>query len=144
MLGTLCNTIDCNLIQVHIGTDDKVTNAERSIALASCFGCDAITYGYDIYIRNLEPDGTINPTLLAHEGTHVSQYKQWGAAYYYADAVMTQSFNALGDDQYQVPKPMTKPFGKYGMEQQATIVEQCFGGDAESCAKSPYQFPIRR
>lgn len=143
-LGDMCDKIDCDKAQVHTGSDDSTTNARRDLLLKHCGRCRAITTGNDIYIRGdeLDPatDGIRDMSLLAHEMTHVGQFQTWGRIRYVAQGLMTQAFDQLGADQYDPPLPLTRKFNGYGMEQQATIVERCFEGNAQYCAVSPYSF----
>ncbi|MDQ2930849.1 MAG: DUF4157 domain-containing protein [Gemmatimonadota bacterium] len=145
-LGDECDSghVDCDKVQVHTGNDDKSQNADREMWLKTCNGCSAITIGNDIYVRggNVEQSGDVNKDLLAHEVTHVGQFQRWGWIRYTAQGLATQFFdNVLHEDQYSVPLPMKRAWSNYGMEQQATIVEQCSAGNPVYCAKSPYTFP---
>jgi hypothetical protein len=130
--------------QVHTGNDDKSTNAKRKMWLKACNGCGAITVGHDIYFADAtvtnKKTGAVNKQVLAHEMTHVGQFEDWGALGYVVGGGLTQFFN-LFEDQYSVPLPMGRNWTRYGMEQQATIVEQCYAGVQVYCANSPYSFP---
>jgi hypothetical protein len=77
--------------------------------------------------------------VLAHELTHCAQYQAWGPAVYYARGMITQLRDLahrtlrVGSSPYSYRVKPGKPFGSYGMEQQAQMVEDRFrqdvGGD---------------
>jgi hypothetical protein len=77
--------------------------------------------------------------VLAHELTHCAQYQAWGPLVYYARGAINQLRDQIHRQLRVGPSPYSyrvkpgKPFGSYGMEQQAQMVEDRFrqgsGGD---------------
>jgi hypothetical protein len=77
--------------------------------------------------------------VLAHELTHCAQYQTWGPLVYYARGAVNQLLDQIHRQLRVGPSPYSyrvkpgKPFGSYGMEQQAQMVEDSFrqesGGD---------------
>jgi hypothetical protein len=70
--------------------------------------------------------------VLAHELTHCAQYQAWGPGVYFARGLVTQARDLLhrtlrvGSSPYAYRVKPGKPFGAYGMEQQAQMVEDRF------------------
>lgn len=73
--------------------------------------------------------------------THVWQYEQWGKWKYAILGVWTQfKHRVLGIDQYGWLHNSHRPFGQQGMEQQATIVQDCFRNNRfYACGLSPFR-----
>ena len=70
--------------------------------------------------------------VLAHELTHCGQYQTWGPGLYFARGAITQLRDlvhrtlGVGTSPYAYRVEPGKPFGSYGMEQQAQMVEDRF------------------
>jgi hypothetical protein len=77
--------------------------------------------------------------VLAHELTHCAQYQAWGPWVYYARGAINQLRDQihrklrLGPSPYSYRVKPDKPFGSYGMEEQAQMVEDRFrqGSDGD-------------
>lgn len=74
---------------------------------------------------------------LAHEVAHVRQFEQWGAARYFLRGAVDQLRHllfpiGLAENPYDWRRVSRRPFGEYGMEQQAQIVEDAVRGDGEA------------
>jgi RHS repeat-associated protein len=148
-LGTVCDEIQCSLIDVHDGHDDARTNKTRSLITAASRG-RSITIGYGIWAGDLDIDGSgyIKRDVLIHEAAHVTQFAQWGelkyiivgAATQYYDTYMSKMYGEP-NTAYYVPFPLTSDYSKYGMEQQAVIVQKCARKMYGYCATSPFSFP---
>jgi hypothetical protein len=69
---------------------------------------------------------------LAHELTHCAQYQAWGPGVYFARGITAQLRELIhrtlrvGSSPYSYRVKPDKPFGSYGMEQQAQMVEDRF------------------
>ena len=150
-LGNTCKTIDCDQIRVHRGNDGAVTNGVRAVVLKASLGA-AITLGNDIFLPSSVAHDI--PTL-AHEVTHAGEYQLdvalgaatggaagvvGGIATYYAQGGWDQSTRLFGHNPYALPAvlPAGVPWGSYGFEQRAQIVEDCFLAVAGRCTVSPY------
>lgn len=70
--------------------------------------------------------------VLAHELTHCGQYQAWGFWRYFARGATSQAREllyrktGLGSSPYSYRIEPGKAFQRYGMEQQAQMVEDCF------------------
>jgi hypothetical protein len=86
-------------------------------------GGSAIALGYHVFVP-----GRVRLPMLAHELTHVCQYRRWGVIRYYARGFWNQVIlrTICGRDVYHWSPTPGKSFGDYGMEQQGQIVEDCF------------------
>ncbi len=103
----------------------------------------AMTFGHTIAFR----EGTnINSTdrefvaLLAHELTHVVQYRELGAVAFYGRAIWEHTLGRLfHGNPYSVDR-FDRPFGSYRLEQQGTIVHLCYlNPSSAACGASPYR-----
>ena len=138
-MGNYCNQVDCDKIDIHEGKDSEKENSARKDVLKASFG-SSITLGNDIYIsdRDVGDFGT-----LAHELTHVYQFqvtfKNDGNSYVRHLGWEQFKQHVLGRDVYSVGDlSSSKPFSKYGYEQQAEIVRFCMSdGNPLACGKSP-------
>jgi hypothetical protein len=75
--------------------------------------------------------------VLAHELTHCAQYQAWGPGVYYMRGMIAQLRDLahrtlrVGSSPYSYRVKPGKPFGSYGMEQQAQMVEDRFRQGSE-------------
>lgn len=131
-LGDLCNQADCSKIQVHRGNDGAAANATRA-AVLKLSGNRSVTLGNDIYLSDAADFAT-----LAHETQHVVQYQKWGAGEYLRQGINERVLEWTGRNPYKYSLN-GRSLGRYGMEQQGQIVEDCFRGKTGACwaAKLP-------
>jgi RHS repeat-associated protein len=125
-LGDLCKRADCTKIQVHRGYDSRVTNGTRS-SILKMSGRRSFTSGNDIWLAN-----GADFAELGHEVTHSMQFQKWGSSEYLRQGFNERMFELEGGNPYGY-RLNGRPFEKYGMEQQAQIVEDCFRGKRASC-----------
>ncbi|MDA8243878.1 MAG: hypothetical protein M0025_07130 [Elusimicrobia bacterium] len=99
-------------------------------------GGAAVTWGNTIYYPNENGVSVYNPETMTdwnvHEMTHVYQYQKDGWSYA-AKSVIEQLRKGQGAYSYQLEPG--KPFNKYGIEQQARMVQDYYSGslsDADS------------
>jgi hypothetical protein len=137
-LGTTCEKVDCDKVDVHRGNDGRIRNAVRK-AMMFFSGGRSVTLGNHVYLGD---DDAQSIPVLSHEVTHVGQYQQWGVLKYYGLGIGARISERLGGDPYSLPNPLPLgvPFINYGMEQQAQIVQNCFAS-LIGCYVSPYQPP---
>ena len=119
-----------NLDQVRVYNDTSLLGR----IVIRCTRGAAIALGHHIFIPR---DATL-PTM-AHELTHVAQYKEWGAVVYLARGAWNQIVlrTLLGRDVYRWEPEPGKDFASYGMEQQGQIVQDSF--DARSPRRASAQ-----
>lgn len=136
----MCEKMDCDKVQVHRGRDGRLRNAWRSavVGVAGLFGASAVTFGNRIYLSKAVAH---NDQILVHEVAHAGQRQEWGALRYYGRGFGTQARGPFKDVYDPGDLAQGRPFGSYGMEQQATIVERCYLQNPAACAISPYSFP---
>lgn len=155
-LGDLCFEVDCSLVEVYDGSDTSdAKNALRDAAL-KLTGGTSITLGYHIFLANRHV-GRMD--VLAHEMVHVIQFARLASLgqpqLYFQLGLATQSINWLhrktagliGRDEYAFGTLLAdaKPFGRYRMEQQASIVQSCYNLSVPwACQVSPWSFPHTR
>ena len=134
-LGDLAARVDCTRIRLH-----RHPTRLRALVLWLSRG-RAVALGNDVFLPDRCADDL---ATLAHELTHCGQFQRWGAARYFmrgAAAQLQQLLHraGLGRSPYAYRLEDGKPFDAYGMEQQGQIVEDCFRGNAEALAVSPYR-----
>jgi len=120
-------------------------NGLRS-AVLRVSGGRAVTLGNHIFLPSGQSQDV--PTL-AHEMTHANDYQVLAAAMgagkgsvaYAAVAGVDRVSEMTGGNPYALPGQLTssRPWGSYGFEQRAQIVEDCFGGRPDRCAVSPFR-----
>jgi hypothetical protein len=89
------------------------------------------------YVIFLGRKGWNNYATLAHELTHVTQYEQWGAAEYYRQGINARMDIWLGIKDPYVYTIDGRPYSAYEIEQQASITEDCYGGNNAACSVTP-------
>ncbi len=86
----------------------------------------AVALGNRVFLPD-RCDGDLG--VLAHELTHCAQYQAWGPGVYFARGMINQLRELVhrtlrvGSSPYSYREKPGKPFGSYGMEQQAQMVE---------------------
>lgn len=135
-LGSLCECVDTDRVRLH----DAAPDALRRWVLALSGG-RAVALGNHVFLPG---DRAGDIPLLAHELTHCGQYQAWGGLAYFARGINEQvrdmlSRLGIGDSPYRWRPAGGRPFDSYGMEQQGQIVEDCYRGDPEAAAVSPYR-----
>jgi hypothetical protein len=139
-LGTLADGLDWRRVRLHRGAGDRGSQLLRSLVLRLSGG-RAVALGNDVFL----PDWCCRSIpVLAHELTHCAQYQRWGPARYLLRALADRlrelrHLAGLGPNPYHYRWEPEKPFDAYGMEQQGQIVEDCFHGDQNAAAISPYR-----
>jgi len=128
-LGNFCQVIKCDPVRITTKSGNLALKIAELFTGGETIG---ITLGDHIYFRDAG-DPSIGD--LAHEMTHVWQFQvtdalQVPSAYFIAGG-LTQTVN-LFHDVYN-PHDYNHSCRSYGMEQQATIVENCFNGVAAAC-----------
>jgi hypothetical protein len=139
-LGTLVDGLDLARVRLHRGAGGRGRRLVRSLVLGLSGG-RAIALGNHVFL----PDWCCRSIpVLAHELTHCAQYQEWGPLRYavrgLADRLRELRYRAgLGLSPYDYRGELRKPFEAYGMEQQGQIVEDCFRGNRDAAAISPYR-----
>jgi RHS repeat-associated protein len=140
-LGTMCSSgVDCGA--ARIGTHPIAGNATT---LGNVMYMPSDEWGIRDAAGNVDRSRLV---LLAHEMTHVAQYQSLGDLYYYVQTGFEQLVYArgYGIDVYDWKDSYSwnpgRPFGGYGREQQASIVGDCYAGNATACTISPYHPPV--
>jgi hypothetical protein len=134
-LGGLTDRVDCARVRLH-----RAPGWFRALVLWVSRG-RAVTLGNHVFLPDRCADDL---ATLAHELTHCGQFQRWGAARYFirgATAQLQELLHraGLGRSPYAYRLEDGKPFDAYGIEQQGQIVEDCFRGNAEALAVSPYR-----
>jgi hypothetical protein len=117
-LGDWCAVAICDLVAIVDGPFSR-----------------SVTFGYTILLGT---DDWNSPDVLAHELTHTTQYETWGPAAYYLAALQDRKLESEGISPYAYTLD-GRPYGSYGMEQQAQITQDCFNGaNPAACSVTPY------
>jgi hypothetical protein len=135
-LGALRAQVDMSRVRVH-----RTPSRLRRVVLWVSRG-RAVTLGNHVFL----PDRCAGDVaVLAHELTHCGQFQRWGARRYFMRGASAQLREllfrgcGLGRSPYAYRLEDGKSFDSYGMEQQGQIVEDCFRGNPEALAVSPYR-----
>jgi hypothetical protein len=139
-LGSLGGALDCARVRLY-RSEQGGSGLIRRVVLALSRN-RAIALGNHVFV----PEGREGDlAMLAHELTHCGQYQAWGPLKYFTRGAVAQLRHLLyqktriGSSPYWYQPEPGKPFEAYGMEQQGQIVEDCFRGDPEARALSPFQ-----
>jgi hypothetical protein len=135
-LGDFCEKIDCDRVDVRRGNDGDAENTDRLKAL-EWSGGRSWTKGNVIYLNDADAP---KPEMLAHEMTHVFQYAVFGEDWVVRRAIAEHGiYRLLNRDPYEYDPSSHIDFFERGMEAQAQIVQDCFGGAAAACRLSPFK-----
>lgn len=139
-LGSLTAVVDCRRVRLY-RRGGGLAGMLRGIVLAASQN-RAVALGNHVFL----PDRCRGDlAVLAHELTHCGQYQAWGPLVYFARGARVQLRDLLyrstgiGSSPYRYKIEAGKPFGSYGMEQQAQIVEDSFRGRPDALAISPFR-----
>lgn len=125
-LGGACEGLDLDRVVVHREPGDPV---RRAVLLLSAGR--AIALGRHLFLPSAHRGDL---AVLAHELTHCRQYEKWGALRYYVRGAAEQARHllsraGLARTPYDWRAAPLREFHRYGMEQQAQIVEDAYRGD---------------
>jgi Domain of unknown function (DUF4157) len=140
-LGSLAASLDCDRVRVYRSDREGFGRLLRRLVL-SLSRNRAIALGNHIFLPARQEDDV---ATLAHEVTHCRQYQAWGAWIYFSRGAAAQLRHLLhrtlgvGSSPYRYTAVPGRPFQSYGMEQQGQIVEDCFRGNPDAQAISPFQ-----
>jgi Domain of unknown function (DUF4157) len=139
-LGTLPAAVDCSRVRLYRPGLRGAAALARALVLRASRG-RAIALGNHVFL----PDRSAGDlAALAHELTHCGQYQAWGPARYFARGALAQARDLLhrafgiGRSPYSYTPEPGKAFERYGIEQQAQIVEDAFRGNLLARRISPF------
>jgi hypothetical protein len=135
-IGELPLPLDWSRVQLYGAGCGRGAGLLRRLVLALSRG-RAIALGNHVFL----PDRCERDVAaVAHEVTHCAQYQAWGPWRYFTRGAAAQVRHlahrrlGLGRNPYAYHPSPEQPFEKYGMEQQAQIVEDALRGNAEARA----------
>lgn len=140
-LGNLATALDCRRVRLYRAGIGGASGLLRDVVLWLSRN-RAVALGNHVFL----PQGCDQDLpVLAHELTHCAQYQAWGPLVYFGKGVAAQARELLhrktkiGTSPYAYTANPGKPFSAYGMEQQGQIVEDCFRGNPDARAISPFR-----
>lgn len=131
-IGDLPLRVDWSRVRVYGSGCSRGAGLVRSAVLSLSLG-RAVALGNHVFLP-ARCEGDL--ATLAHEATHCAQYQAWGPWRYFTRGAAAQlrdlAFRVLGVGRspYAYVAAPGRPFGEYGMEQQAQIVEDALRGSA--------------
>ncbi len=135
-IGDLPLRVDWSRVRVYGSGCGRGAGLVRSAVLSLSLG-RAVALGTHVFLP-ARCEGDL--ATLAHEATHCAQYQAWGPWRYFTRGAAAQlrdlAFRVLGVGRspYAYVAAPSRPFGEYGMEQQAQIVEDALRGSAAARA----------
>jgi RHS repeat-associated protein len=141
-LGNLCKRRPdiCAKARIYTSSDPNLSLLASLVGAMTRATNRPFTPGTVIFIPESR-EGDV--ALLAHELTHVGQFLDWGATAFVAAGIRSMTRDFLGMQVYEIPgvDPLVSlRFGQWGMEQQGSIVQNCFRRPFTiSCTVSPYR-----
>jgi hypothetical protein len=135
-IGDLPLRVDWSRVRVYSSGCGRGAGLVRRAVLGLSLG-RAVALGNHVFLP-ARCEGDL--ATLAHEATHCAQYQAWGRWRYFTRGAAAQlrdlAFRVLGVGRspYAYVAVPGRPFGEYGMEQQAQIVEDALRGSAAARA----------
>jgi hypothetical protein len=135
-IGDLPLRVDWSRVRVYGSECGRGAGLVRRAVLSLSLG-RAVALGNHVFLP-ARCEGDL--ATLAHEATHCAQYQAWGPWRYFTRGAAAQlrdlAFRVLGVGRspYAYVAVPGRPFGEYGMEQQAQIVEDALRGSAAARA----------
>ena len=123
------------------GCDDVSLRYGGLIGAGTRVAGAAVTLGSTIYFpRTLDPQNRGDVAWLAHEVTHVAQYRMYGPYVYYVGAFADRARDVFGNPyDWRARARSGKPWGRWNMEAQAAVVGECIGRRNDGCNYSPFR-----
>ena len=140
-LGTLVSLLDHRRVRLYRSGATGWSRRLRTAVLRLSRN-RAVALGNQVFLPDHSEE---HLPVLAHELTHCAQFQAWGFWRYFGKGFIAQLRDLLyrqgrlGSSPYHYTLEAGKPFSAYGMEQQGQIVEDCFRGNPDALAISPFR-----